>query len=205
MRFGNYIIFLEIAIDNYLNIYELEGEIKTKSKSLEPINKLGIYDYSEITPLLDKVHKHEIQSIIMLAIFFESLINEIGIKELGSKYFANYLEKLSVPAKWELVLRLKFGKSIKSSTEEYKNFRQLIKKRNSLVHFKSKEFDKSNFKTIEDLGKLSDENSSILKKNMKTLEDFFLSVKKLNSDFSLEYFKLIDNQINRLRPTYNNV
>lgn len=145
-REGNILLFLESSIDNYLQIIKNKDIIEKLYGEKElwlTIHDTKILnseiDFDTISRLSKQNYKLVIQSIIILCTFLETFINEVGIVELGSKYYKENIDSLSVKAKWEIVLKLLYGKGINKSKKYYQDFTQLITARNNLVHYKTKE------------------------------------------------------------------
>lgn len=173
-REGNIIIFLECCIDNYIEILEnkieIEKILKKEDVNIQDGNLVLNPDSDLFIHLKKKNHKLIIQSIITLCAFLESLINEIGSIELGSRYFKDNLDSLSILAKWEVVLKLIYGKSLNKSENYYRNYKDLIIARNKLIHYKSKILIKN--KDITPLDYYEEILSESIKSLPKLLEDF---------------------------------
>lgn len=144
-REGNILIFLECSIDNYLQISENKSIIEKLYGEKElwiTVNNTEILnseiDFDKISKLSKQNYKLVIQSIVILCTFLESFINEVGIVELGSKYYKENVDSLSIKSKWEIVLKLVYGKGIDKSKKYYEDFIKLITARNNLVHYKTK-------------------------------------------------------------------
>jgi len=128
LRVGNIDIFLEISIDNYFAADKLHQEkknlLKCKKKLTDPFNGKeyeisGAGNLDRLFIIQNDSYKFEIQGIISLVIFYEALINEIGITELGSTYFKENLDKLSIKSKWEIIPKLVYNGSINKDSKYY--------------------------------------------------------------------------------------
>lgn len=151
IRQGNFEMFFEMSIDNYLLANELyKRSCLLQSEKMKIIidgterEVVDLKNLDELFEIQNQRTKYEIQSLISLAIFIEGFINEIGITELGSRYFNDNLDKLSVLSKWEVTLRLIYGQGLKKDSQYYESIKSIIKKRNTLVHYKTKELNESN-------------------------------------------------------------
>lgn len=177
---GNIVIFLECCIDNYLNILDNRNEIEkildNEHYLIEDGELILNPDSDLYVILIKKNHKLIIQSIIMLCSFLESLINEIGSVELGSGYFKDNLDSLSILAKWEIVLKLIYGKSLNKSENYYKCYKNLVIARNSLVHYKSKVVDLKKMTPLDYYEKILFESIKSLPSLLKDFEE--LNIKK---------------------------
>lgn len=183
-REGNIIIFLECCIDNYLQILVNKVEIEKifAEKDLWIIENGKSFlnpniDSDYCSNLIKTNHKLIIQSIITLSSFMESLINEIGSVELGSGYFNDNLDSLSILTKWEVVLRLIYGKSLNKSENYYRNYKNLVNARNSLVHYKSKIVNIKNIPPLDFYEKILFESINSLPLLFKDFEE--LNEKKI--------------------------
>lgn len=196
-REGNILIFLECSIDNYLQILENKVEIeKINNKQIffDENGKLSLdFDSDSFLLLTKKNHKLIIQSIITLCAFLESLINEIGSIELGSPYFKDNLDSLSILAKWEVTLKLVYGESLNKSENYYRNYKDLITARNKLVHYKSKIVGKN-----QDITPL-DYYEKILFESIKSLPKLIEDFEKLNKTKGTISIIEIKSQFSRLK------
>lgn len=179
-REGNYMIFLECAIDNYLNILNIKNELD----SILGIDDLWLIVNGEaiLNPTIDtnkmsylnKVkYKIVIQTIIMLSTFFEALINEIGMVGLGNKYYKDNLDTLSILIKWDVVLKLIYGENLNKNKKYFEKLSKLISTRNSLVHYKSKIANLNEIKPL-------DYYEIVLLESINILSDFFNDFDTIN-------------------------
>ncbi|MCF4100055.1 hypothetical protein L1I30_00105 [Gillisia sp. M10.2A] len=191
LRHGNIEIFLEIAVDNYLAAIKNESKTKQEYKKFKERN--SIQDFSDLNPKQEKelneifknsflTNKLTIQSIIMLTVFFESLINEIGCIELGQKYFKENLDRMSITSKWEIVLKLIYKKSLSKESQYYENLKALISTRNNLIHYKTKKIIGDSVDAIAKQMESTPDYFSILKKNMSTLEKFYQELREIDQE-----------------------
>ncbi len=204
IRKGNIELFLEVVIDNYIIIRDNREINKKLLEDKRIVENPMTGEKLEIERNLDEIYrlfktnlKLTIQSIVMLSTFFESLINEIGIIEFGQKYYKENLDKLSTIAKWEVVLKMIYGKSIDKESQYFENFKELIKTRNSLIHYKSSVLNKDgNSKHIDYF--------PVLDKNIKTLESFFADLDKIDEDKGILEFYRFQLELFRTKPAHNN-
>lgn len=197
-REGNIIIFLECCIDNYLQIAEnriIISQFDEKDFWIT-VNNIKILnpeiDFDILSKLSKQNYKLVIQSIITLCAFLESFINEIGLIELGSKYYKENIDSLSIAAKWEIVLKLVYGKGINKSKNYYEDFTNLIKARNNLVHYKTKETN------IND-NKSHNHFEQILNKSINSLPKLFEDFEIINRENYVVPIVEIKSQFQRIK------
>jgi hypothetical protein len=198
-REGNIIIFLECTIDNHIQIAENKISIEQLYNGKEVwiiVNDNEILnpdiDYERISKLSKQNYKLVIQSIITLCAFLESLINEIGLIDLGSKYFKENIDSLSITAKWEIVLKIVYGKSINKSDKYNEDLKKLITARNSLVHYKTKVANLDNDKDL-------DYFEQILTSTINTLPNLFKDLEIINRKKNVISMADIKSQFQRIR------
>ena len=198
-REGNIVIFLECCVDNYIQIIENKSELeKVFGREELWIVEDGKsflnpdIDTDRVSKLTKNNHKLVIQSIITLTTFIESFINEIGMVELGSKYYKDNLDTLSIISKWEIVLRIIYGKSLNKGLKYYENIKNLISARNSLVHYKSKIADINNLAPL-------DYYEKILIDSVSSLPLLFEDFEELNKTKNLISTIEIKSQFSRIK------
>ncbi len=197
-REGNIIIFLECCIDNYLQIAEnriIISQFDEKDFWIT-VNNIKILnpeiDFDKLSKLSKQNYKLVIQSIITLSAFLESFINEIGLIELGSKYYKENIDSLSIAAKWEIVLKLVYGKGINKSKNYYEDFTNLIKARNNLVHYKTKETNTNDNKSLNHF-------EQILNKSINSLPKLFEDFEIINRENYIVPIVEIKSQFQRIK------
>jgi hypothetical protein len=196
-RIGEIEIFLEIAIDSYLIVKRLWSETSelasTSQKILHPngneIELVGIDHLDRLFFIQQERFKNEINGVISLATFYEALINEIGITELGSSYYSDHLDKLSIPSKWEVVLRLVYGSSITSDFSYFEMMKKVISTRNKLAHYKTKR--SSGVESFEEFDK-------VLEDGLLNVDKLINKLKELDSGKEIIWFHRIEALIKRL-------
>lgn len=212
LRSGNVELFLEIAIDIYSQIAEIREKIQDLESKLNPEHIEDVVKFVEdrseyadnIGPLTRIKFKLANQGVIILATYYEALINEIGIVELGSKYYKENLDKLSVQAKWEVVLKLIYSRTLDKSSQEYESLNNIIALRNKLVHYKTTSLNNPKYEDY----KVAQRNA------LKRIETFELAILYLNRFHQnlieidsaknlLKHFKF-QNELRRIKPAHNN-
>jgi hypothetical protein len=188
IRVGNIEIFLEVAVDNYLQCQKYNDEI-TKLYPSSKEEKIDNLDHLFFT--INEKRKHEIQGVISLCIFFEAVINEVGVVKLGSKYFKENVDTSNLMAKWKNVPRLAYNSGLDDSKAYFENLKKLISGRNKLVHYKTKV-------RTEDKINNEDELFDVLKKNLFTLREMLKDLRSLNTEFEYDYEEF-SAQLNRIK------
>ncbi len=83
--------------------------------------------------------KAAIKTIVFSAMACEAAIYDLAAINLSDEYARGVLDKLDVIAKWQVVPRLVFGKSLDAKGPAMNGLRMLVPARNRLVHTKSEE------------------------------------------------------------------
>lgn len=81
--------------------------------------------------------KAAIECIVFSALSLEAQIYDFAARYFGDSYAAQHLDKLDLVSKWLVVPRLVTGKEIKKDGAAFGHLRELVRIRNSLVHYKS--------------------------------------------------------------------
>lgn len=136
--------------------------------------------------------------MIILSTYYEALINEIGVVELGSKYYKENLDKLSVQAKWEIVMKLIYSKSIDRGSKDFESLNKIISLRNKLVHYKTKTLEKP---TKETLKEEKESAKGIMKEfeiAFKSLKGFHLQLRKIDEEKEVLKFFRFSTELERI-------
>lgn len=178
-RTGNIELFLQISIDNY-------DKVVACNEELTELRKIELRKNVENGSLTEKEkeiltrtgnlsrakYKNTIQGIIVLASYYEALINEIGRIELGSKYYSDNIDKLSVTAKWEVVLKLIYGKSLRKDSQQYESMNSIIKERNNLVHYKTKVLENASREDLKAENNKVNRQLKLFNQSIERLKEF---------------------------------
>ncbi|MDX8552064.1 hypothetical protein MK851_00280 [Tenacibaculum sp. 1B UA] len=187
-RRGHVELFLQISIDIYHRLLKYENELvdlRKKNDSIAqsdeglfpPIEKIRLS--IRISTLEKEKYKSSIEGIIILASYYEALINEIGRIELGSKYYEN-LDKLKVSAKWEIVLKLIYSESLQTDSQYYESMIKIIKERNDLVHYKTKTIENPTLRETKKGYEIANQRMSIFTNAIETLTQFHNDILKID-------------------------
>lgn len=210
-RTGNIELFLQISIDNY-------DKVVACNEELTELRKIELRKNVENGSLTEKEkeiltrtgnlsrakYKNTIQGIIMLASYYEALINEIGRIELGSKYYSDNIDKLSVTAKWEVVLKLIYGKSLRKDSQQYESMNSIIKERNNLVHYKTKVLENASREDLKAENNKVNRQLKLFNQSIERLKEFHDELESLDKSKGLFYFFQFSKEIERIKPAHNN-
>ena len=107
--------------------------------------------------LAEKKEQAVVAPIISAAMCLEAFSYDYAATHLGDSYTKKHLEKLDVPSRLVIATKLVTGKDFPTDCAAYGNMKSVIKQRNDLVHFKSKNFDMAEMaqarKYIDELSK----------------------------------------------------
>lgn len=206
LRSGNVELFLQISNDIYLEVLNIKTQIDELNEKLNPkdipnskkfvIERVEFYD--EIGLLNKKKYKLAIQGIIILSTYFEALINEIAIVELGSKYYKENLDKLSVQAKWEIILRLIYSKGIDKNSREYESLNEIISLRNKLVYYKTKTIEKPSKENIRQEKENAKKIMISFENGIVCLKKFHLNLRNIDSSIDILRFFKFSKELERI-------
>lgn len=179
--------YCEISKDNIIKFFELKDDYKKAWEKIECLEKkldedwrdeeskefdLTINDTAGIKNDMDAAGHI---TIIFSAMCLEAIINNYAIKRTSNNYFNKYLDKLDLKAKWRIIPKLLVNAEFNSDSQAFELLTKVIKSRNELVHYKSREikFDQN----IEQMEKNGQEFLSNVKDSFKAI---FLVVEELN-------------------------
>ena len=212
MRSGNVELFLEISIDVYSQIAEIEKEIQELESKLNPLKIEDVAQFAQdrvayadgIGYLIRKKFKLANQGIIVLSTYYEALINEIGIVELGSKYYKENLDKLSVQAKWEVVLKLIYSRTLDNSSQQYETLNTIIGLRNKLVHYKTKSLENPVYDDYKKAKKAALNRINTFNSAVASLINFHQKLLQIDSSKNLLKYFQFQKELERIKPAHNN-
>lgn len=206
LRSGNVEIFLEISIDIYRKITIINNEINELESKLNPPKIEDIVQFSndrfeyadKIGLLTRKKFKLANQGIIIISTYYEALINEIGIVALGSKYYQENLDKLSVQAKWEIVLKLVYSKTLNKDSKEYESLIKITSLRNKLVHYKTKSLKTPDHQEFKKAKKNALNRINIFESAIRSLIQFHDNLIEIDSNKDLLKFFNFKKELGRI-------
>jgi len=183
-RIGIVETYLEIAIDSFHDYKKHEIEyIKIISEGGELHEGSIVYKrMDDYFYYLDCLRKDTIKIIVFLTTFLESYINDLGGIVLGDNFVKEHLDKLSITGKWIIISKLITGSEIDKSKSFWKEFKELIKWRNLLIHQKTKDasrlFDSSNNKDIEHMKPINELYD--VSKGFKMIKELFQELDRID-------------------------
>ncbi|HUU86352.1 MAG TPA: hypothetical protein VMX17_01195 [Candidatus Glassbacteria bacterium] len=183
-RSGEFGIFLDIVCEQY----------KVYSDFIHKLPNINELEPEEIV----RLNHHQIDPLyictVFSAMFLEAFIFDYGARKASGAFIKNYIDKLDPPAKWLIVTRLFNSEGIDSSSKCFELIDMLFKKRNKLVHSKTKEFT---------------EFESLLKKNptiLKPVECLDLVILVMNEilriDPNEKYAEIVRDNLVKLKKKY---
>jgi hypothetical protein len=183
-RIGIVETYLEIALDSYLDYKKQEIEYnKIISEGGEMHEGSIVYKrMDDYFYYLDCLRKDTIKIIVFLTTFLESYINDLGGMVLGDNFLKEHLDKLSITGKWIIISKLITGTEIDISKSFWKEFKELIKWRNILVHQKTKDasrlFESPNDKDIEAMKPINELYD--VSKGFKMIKELFIELDRID-------------------------
>ncbi|MFL1456386.1 hypothetical protein ACJO5Y_18245 [Marinobacter sp. GN3S48] len=126
------------------------AQIDTYRKILADINELETGHVPDeeahiarmnLAVLEEKKEQAVVAPVISAAMCLEAFSYDYAATHLGDAYTRKHLEKLDVPSRLVIATKLVTGKDFPTDCSAYGNMKSVIKQRNSLVHFKSKNFE----------------------------------------------------------------
>lgn len=111
--------------------------------------------------------------IVFAAMCLEAFIYDYGASHFGDSYMKKHLDKIDLASKFVLATRLATEKEFPIEGQAYQGLVDLIKDRNSLVHFKSRKFE------IAELHKASEYRESLNQKHEKAMYSAIKTVREI--------------------------
>lgn len=130
-----YSMYCEIAIDAFYQVLLCEDEIKDKEYRLLDCG----------FELEHRLIQQSLITIVFSAMTIEAFFNDYAATMIGDDAFYENFDHLSVISKFVFISKFILNKDIDKSKVYYSRLKSLIRKRDSIVHSKSKNFfeDKS--------------------------------------------------------------
>ncbi len=130
--FSNIARYFEIATNAHTKV-EASVLERTIQIEKEPLNTELLLKHA------NTVHSESIITIVFCAMTLEAFINEYGIKNSSKGFYTEHLDNLSLISKLLLIPKLYNMPSLETDGQLFQELKWLIKLRNELTHFKSKE------------------------------------------------------------------
>ena len=145
-------MFVEIAVDRFVTAEKAYIELN-KQKNQTPNEKT--YE------LLAKIQKGCIETVCFSVMALESFINTFAA-EYVSKSFAETIDRLDIPAKWIVTMRVSKSVELKKGEKPIQKIAQSVTRRNALIHSKSKSLSRC------------EENGGLYVPEFNPLEDYII-------------------------------
>jgi hypothetical protein len=134
-------VFLEIIKENHAKILRLDARVKKIENDLT--KESPEYDSTwferRIQALENELANASLVVVVFSAIATEAYIYDYAARHLGDTYVKKHLDKLDTLSKWIIIPRLVTGREIPRNENWHGLLTNLIKTRNSVVHYKSSE------------------------------------------------------------------
>ncbi len=141
----------ELGSRNYIELYSLYATCERsfiKYNSLLARSIACKDDEKKTEMILERFSCRDIV-IVFSHLFLEAVIYDYGAINTSGSYMKKYVDKLDFLAKWVVVPRLVTGNSFPTGSQAYELLGKLVKARNGLVHFKTKQLSEGNL--LEDM------------------------------------------------------
>lgn len=156
-------VYLKIAAENCQNAKRIEAEWVSRRNSETPVT-YEEYEYY----VLNGIERCVIVATVFTALAAEAFINHYAIIRLSKNYLVNYLNNLRLVPKWVVIPRVVTGKQLDQGSKAFEQLRTLVKRRNELVHYKTRRIS------------IWDEDSAVdVEEELEEAQGFILAVKEL--------------------------
>lgn len=127
--------------------YSAAKTLVDKSPDDATADQVSTYDL-----LYDSVRSHAQITIVFAAMAVESFIFDYAAKNLSDSWVAHYLDRLDTKAKWVVIPRLITGEELPTGGHGLNLLGELIRARNALVHYKSRNIGALMTQSMEEAG-----------------------------------------------------
>lgn len=132
-----------------------------------------------------------ISAIVFQALAVEAYINFYGVSKIGEEnYYKDYEKSTSTKDKLKNISKNIFNKDFPTQNKDYENFILLFKKRDTLVHYKTKGFDISNSSDNEFSQNFQNQIGFVYK-NIDNIMSVYTSIKRILSELDETNIDLI--------------
>jgi hypothetical protein len=140
--------YFALVVKNYARIEALKKEHDEFQSSLKG-KKMSDRDMDILASKNDAIGELALVVVVFSALTLEAYINHYGISRLSRNYFAKYLDKLDMVAKWIVIPKVVTGKQLDPGSTAMQDLDWLVALRNRLVHYKSKRVAIDNIQTSD--------------------------------------------------------
>lgn len=148
-EFTYYEDFFHVAIDTHKEIVRLEKELSDLQVGTSESEKSSDDFVDKVAERNDRIGRLTIIVVIFCVTSLEAYINHYGISHLSKSYFEKYLDKLNLLSKWIVIPRIITRKQLATGSKALQDLKRLIKKRNDLVHPKSRKVNVEELKAAD--------------------------------------------------------
>ncbi len=153
---------LEVTLTKHAEFYRIAREGLRRATTLRRLHdrrqhkkELTDNDTEYLAKMNGLIELASIVAVVFSALALEAFINQYASEKLSKSYFDNYLDKADLTSKWIVIPRLILGQQIHTGSRGLNSLRWLVRKRNELVHYKSKvktisQLDSHDWVEIED-------------------------------------------------------
>src|SRR5690606_31855949 len=128
---------LKIGVDNYLLFIEKSKNLKENDSTLDEYESFKLFEENQKIKTI--IGEHFVISVIFLSMFLESYIYDFSARNQGDSFTSKFLDKLDTISKWIIIPKIISGVEIDRSRKSFETFKKLIRTRNKLIHWKSKD------------------------------------------------------------------
>lgn len=142
VRHSSIHLFSGIVKENHEKMTSLEMRIKELDGKRAKIkgDDEAILLEQEINPLQKDLAKLSLIIIVFSAMAVEAYIYDYAARHLGDAFVKDHLDKLDTLSKWILVPRIITGRELPRQQKWFELLKNLIKARNSIIHYKTSEW-----------------------------------------------------------------
>lgn len=133
--------------------------------------------------LEEKREQAVIAPIISAAMCLEAFSYDYVATNLGNTYAKKFFEKLDVPSRIVIATKLVTGKDFPTDCAAFGKMKSIIKQRNKLVHFKSKNFDITEREVFYDyINEISEEMEKTVDICEEAVRGIMIEIDKLHGE-----------------------
>ena len=198
-----HLVYYEISKNVYNNVKACKAQLKVLYSRLEAIEKIEIQNddlleeetriISQLEEIERKIEYDSISSIVFSALTVEAYIYDYGARKLGDSFVKDHLDKLDTISKIVVISQLILCEKFPKDNMIYCRLKDLIKERNSLVHYKSSK--KKLVSIRSSLDKRDEEFVNLIKIGInafETLRDFIKFIFSIDQNEEHQFMFIID-------------
>lgn len=93
----------------------------------------------ELSTLSDKIQASAVSTIVFAGMTVEAYIYDYSARYLGRTFTDDHVDKMSLESRWVVVPKLITGRDFPKGTQGFELLKKLIRSRNRLIHYKSRQ------------------------------------------------------------------